>query len=484
MAATATEAAPFAWIPHTGSQEAFLACPLREVLYEGSRGPGKSDALLMDFAQFVGRGYGPAWRGVLFRMKVKDLEDLISKSKRWFFRLFPGIKWLSSKTDYKWVWPTGEELLLRAAKHPDDYWDYHGHEYPWVGWDELTNWPSMDLYDQMHSVNRSSVPGLPRRYRSAANPWGAGHGWVRQHFVDPGPPGTPIRNGEGELRVRIHGDLAENTHLEEHDPQYVKRIRSVKNPELRKAWVDGDWDVNPGGFLMGVWNRSKHAVKPFPIPVDWKRWRAMDWGFAKPYSIGWYAMDFDGRIFRYRELYGWGGRPDVGTRQSASEVAREVLRLEGPERRSGVVFSRNPADSEIFSPRGVEQSVADLFALARPAEGGGSGVQWMPAEKGPGSRVTQAGMVVDALQEGRFFVFESCRHWLRTVPALQMDPDNWEDVDTEQEDHTWDETRYSLASRHVVHKPPPKPKRPAPGTFDAITQNPRPTSRYRRRALR
>ena len=51
---------PVAWKPHPGSQVRFLSCPVFECLYEGTRGPGKTDALLMSFAQFVGKGYGAA----------------------------------------------------------------------------------------------------------------------------------------------------------------------------------------------------------------------------------------------------------------------------------------------------------------------------------------------------------------------------------------------------------------------------------------
>ena len=82
-------AASIAWQPHPGSQTLFLACPVTECLYEGTRGPGKTDALLVDFAQHVGQGFGASWRGILFRQSYPQLADVVSKSKRIFRQVFP-----------------------------------------------------------------------------------------------------------------------------------------------------------------------------------------------------------------------------------------------------------------------------------------------------------------------------------------------------------------------------------------------------------
>lgn len=156
------------WAPHAGSQTLFLACPVFECLFEGTRGPGKTDGLLMSFAQYVGVGFGPAWRGILFRETYKQLADVVVKTKRWFRLFFPGARFLESNADYRWVFPNGEELLLRVGVKEDDYWDYHGHEYPWIGFEELTNWRSLAFYEMMHSCCRSSVPGMPRMVRATS----------------------------------------------------------------------------------------------------------------------------------------------------------------------------------------------------------------------------------------------------------------------------------------------------------------------------
>ena len=123
--------APTVWAPHPGSQVQFLTCPIFECLLEGTRGGGKTAALLMSFAQYVGRGFGSAWRGVLFRETYPQLADVATKSKQWFKLFFPGAKF--NESTYTWKFPDGEELLLRQGVKEDDYWDYHGHEYPWLG---------------------------------------------------------------------------------------------------------------------------------------------------------------------------------------------------------------------------------------------------------------------------------------------------------------------------------------------------------------
>ena len=203
-----TENIEVVWKPIPGSsQEIALDTRAQHTLYCGSRGPGKTDTQLMRFRRFVGIGYGPFWRGVIFDREYKSLDDLISKSKRWFPKFEDGCKWLSSATDYKWVWPTGEELLFRAVKKKEEYEKYHGQEYPFIGWNELTKYPTSELYDMLCSVNRSSftsekdspdkdnlLPSIPLEVFSTCNPAGAGHAWVKRKFINPAPYGKVVNN--------------------------------------------------------------------------------------------------------------------------------------------------------------------------------------------------------------------------------------------------------------------------------------------------
>ena len=133
------------WEPIKGtSQELALDTRCSHTLYHGARGPGKTITQLMRFRSRVGKGYGSYWRGVIFDREFKNLADLVTQSKRFFLQFGDGAKFLSSASEYKWVWPTGEELLLRHAKKPSDYDNFHGHEYPFLGWNELTKYPTSE----------------------------------------------------------------------------------------------------------------------------------------------------------------------------------------------------------------------------------------------------------------------------------------------------------------------------------------------------
>ena len=476
MSAAVAEKLDIAWQPFPGGQQLFLSCPLWELLGEGDRGGGKTETLLMDFCQHVGQGFGSWWAGILFRREYKHLDDLVKKSQRLIPLIFPDARWI--KSDYTWHFPDGETLSLRVMSDPEDYWDYHGHEYPWIGWEELTNWPNEDCYERMKSCSRSSRPGMPRKLRSTCNPWGAGHGWVKARFIEPAPRGTPIYDAGGEARVALHMPRKQNRALLEADPDYERRLASIKNKALREAWLSGSWDIAIGGFLSDVWDPDVHIVKPFNIPPDWTRWRSMDWGYASPYSIGWYAMNPDRQIFLYRELCGVDTdhegklRPNVGVKESATDVARKILAMEAAETRVGIQFKRNPADTNIWHSDGREVTQAQLFAQKHTVKVRGrtitGRVQWVPASKGPQSRKATAQLVVNELAERRLFFFNSCTNHLRTIPVLMPDPDDWEDVDTDMEDHDWDQLRYSIASRHQPKRPkaPPRSPHPDPVTAD------------------
>jgi len=425
------------WKPLPGSQSLFLACPIYETLLEGTRGGGKTDALLMSFAQHVGRGFGEHWRGTLFRLTYPQLADVVAKSRRWFHQIFPGAKF--NKSEYVWEWPTGEMLFFRYGESEDDYWNYHGHEYPWLGFEELTNWKNGSFYEAMHSTCRSSFPGMPRMIRATCNPFGKGHGWVKERFhIGTLPSGTLIQE-DGKDRVRIHSTLAENTHLLTNDPDYIKTMQALKDPNRRKAWLEGDWEIHVGSFLEKIWDAKRHIVEPFTIPSTWKVWKSMDWGYAAPYAVYWFALDPDGVHYIWRELYGAGEKEGEGSREDAGKVARKIKALEEYDERMGYEYRMNLADPAIFSKIGADRSIGQIFRE--------TGVKWQEAWNAKGSRVNGAQEIIRLLAEDKLKVFSTCKHWIRTIPTLAPDDNNPEDVDTDGEDHAWDATRYGIMRR-------------------------------------
>ena len=163
---------PITWTPQPGSQEALITCPIPEALYEGPRGGGKTDCLLMDFAQHVGQGYGAEWQGIIFRRTFPELDDVINKSLKWYKQIWKEGEVEYNKQSHSWVWKTGEVLKFRHFQKESDYWSYHGHAYPFIGWEELSTWPTSACYLKMFSCNRSTIKGIPLKVRSTTNPYG------------------------------------------------------------------------------------------------------------------------------------------------------------------------------------------------------------------------------------------------------------------------------------------------------------------------
>lgn len=461
------------WAPQKGSQEAFLTCPVFEVLYEGTRGPGKTDALLMDFAQHCGQGYGSEWRGVLFRQTYKQLTDLINKSQKWFREVFPDATY--NKADHTWTWPTGEQLLLRHMRTPNDYWNYHGHAYPWIGFEELTNWNEPTCYLSMMSCSRSTLPGMPRKYRATTNPYGPGHNWVKRRWRLPQSRGRVIRDSyrDGDLeppRVAIHGNIHENRILLHADPEYISRIRAAaRNPAELAAWIDGSWDVTSGGMFDDIWDSGRHILPSFPlskIPRGWHIDRSFDWGSSKPFSVGWWAesngepIEHQGVVYgrkrgdliRVAEWYGWNGNRNEGVRMLAKDIAQGILDREEDFGIAGRVRP-GPADTSIFDEENGVSIARDMLVKK---------VSWEKADKSPGSRKQGweaiRKMLKGALpppaggprEEPGLFVLDRCQQFIETVPSLPRDDKDPDDVNTNAEDHIADEVRYRV--RHLRKK--------------------------------
>jgi hypothetical protein len=465
-----------------------------------------TDALIMDFCQEVGKGWGAEWKGILFRQSHPMLRDVIEKSKKWIKRIWPEAIYNEVKT--MWEWPTGERLYFSHFNVRSDYDNYHGHAYPWIGWEELTNWPNSDCYRSMFSCSRSTIKGMPRKIRATTNPYGVGHNWVKSRWRLPingekgadgskptvGPLITDSVDADGNPeppRRAIHGYLDENILLLETDPGYKGRIKTAaRNASELAAWMEGSWDIVAGGMFDDIWYEYRDAVivPPFDIPRGWKIYRAYDHGSSKPFSVGWYAKsdgsdvrfpevrNLDGTVtpartrstvrgdlFRFKEWYGWRGQPNEGMRMLIPDIAKGIVErevkwgLRAPDG-SWTRVSRGPADSAIFDDNnnGSDVSIANDFE--KPVIFNNvkfKGIYWERADKGPGSREQGWEQIRKRLRatkkpEGGYrenaglFVTTDCIQWLRCVPVLPRDETKIDDVDDEAEDHNGDETRYML----------------------------------------
>ena len=460
------------WTPQSASQMAFLECPHFECLMEGSRGSGKTDALLMSFASHCGLGYGAEWRGILFRQTYKQLADVVAKTKKWFHQIFPDPVATFNESKMAWTWRTGESLQLSYMEREDDYWNYHGASFPWVGWEELTTWPDDKCYKVMMSCCRSILKNMPRMYRSTSNPYGPGHNWVKARFelkrLPPGEfLGPDIQEPGLPLRTSVCGRTTENQVLLRADPEYISRIReAARNPAEEKAWIEGDWDVVAGGMFDDLWRPEAHVIPDIDvkmIPAQWRLNRSYDHGQSRPFSVGWWAESngepievggklyggVRGDLFRLSEWYGWNRRPNEGLRMLSSEIADEILRRERELAPPGT-FKPGPADSSIFDDFEPGKSVAGEM-LRR-------GVRWTPSDKRPGSRKQGwdqiRSLLKGALPTGKgprekpgMFICRRCDQFLRTFPVLPRSEKDPDDVDTDAEDHVADEVRYRLREK-------------------------------------
>lgn len=455
-----------AYMPLPGSQAAFLRCNTFEALFEGTRGPGKTMTLIMDFAKEVGKGYGKAWRGILFRQTYGDLDDVVRKIEDFIPKIFPGFIFKKSKADYAAVWPGGETLLLRHMVDELDYEGYHGHEYPWIGFEELTQWENDKAYKLMFSCCRPTGPGIPCRVRATTNPYGVGHSWVKKRFKLPTWRGKIIKNPGEVPRVAIRGHISENFPLLHTAPEYAAQIRqAATNKAQEAAWLDGSWDVNAGGMIDDVWDEGEHVLDDFSakiIPRGWRITRAYDHGQSHPFAVGWWLesngepIKIDGKLIGrirgdlilFDEWYGTTGDEQSGVRMEASRIAEGILDREKDMGIFGRVMD-GPADTEIWSKdsRGTGRAPFDDMQ--------DKGVNWVKADKTPGSRKRGWQMLRSRLIQAKpgpdgtrekpgMFVCRRCKYWLNYVPPMPRDKVDLDDVPEKYEDHMADMTRYRL----------------------------------------
>jgi hypothetical protein len=450
------------WEPQAGPQSSAITAKfIDELFFGGARGGGKSDYLLGDFLSDV--RYGSAWRGIIFRKTFNELEELQIRARE----LYPptGAVYKSAASaefpfSNCWYWPGGATLKMRYLEHERDAEGYQGHQYTWIGFDELTNHATHYGYNRLKACLRSPS-GIHGRIRASGNPGGKGHIWVKARFIDCAPPYHPYTDPEtGLTRVFIPSKVTDNKYLRD-NKQYIALLKSSGSVELVKAWLDGNWDVVAGAFF-DCWQRDKHVIQPFTIPRDWVRFRSFDWGSARPFSVGWWAIaegdtDFPrGAIVRYREWYG-ASEPNVGLKLTAEKVAAGIVRRDNGEK-----FAYSVADPSCWKVNGGP-SIAERMLLA--------GVLWRRADN---QRINGWDQMRQRFQgiddQPMIYCFSTCTDSIRTIPLLQHDENKAEDIDTEMEDHAADDWRYGCMSR-PWQKPIPKveaPRFPINRTFNEI----------------
>lgn len=285
------------WQPQPGPQTAVIQCPVFEVFYGGARGGGKTESSIGDWLEHSGT-YGQDAIGIFFRRKYKQLAEVIARTKV----LFPKIGAKYNEQRSEWVMSNGARLKFAYLENDVDAEEYQGHNYTRVYIEEVTNFPNPDPINKLRATLRSGA-GVPCGMRLTGNPGGPGHSWVKKRYIDPDPRGYALITESCEVeidgvirlvsldRVFIPAKLKDNALLLRNDPTYVLRLRQAGSEALVKAWLEGDWNIIDGAFftefthdhiLSSAWQKR--------IPPHTQRFRAHDWGSAKPFSTGWYAI--------------------------------------------------------------------------------------------------------------------------------------------------------------------------------------------------
>lgn len=438
------------WKPNPGPQTAMVTCPVFEVFFGGARGGGKTEASIGDWLLHA-QEYGENASGIFFRRTLIQLDDVIKRTRRMFVKV--GAKYnTQTKT---WVFLNGAQLKFRYLEKDTDAEEYQGHEYTRVYIEEVTNFPSPTPIMLLLGTVRSGA-GVQCGMRLTGNPGGPGHSWVKKRYIDPAPGGyavikEPVKLPEGYVspvaglemeRVFIPSKLVDNPELIKNDPGYVGRLANTGSAQLVKAWLTGDWDIAVGAYFT-QFDRRKHVLPAritAHIPPWCGRFVALDWGYAKPFSVGWYAVSDGsfglprGALIKYREWYGTNGRPNEGLKLTATSVAEGIHVREAREK-----VEIRVADPAIFQ-RDNGPSIAENFAIGN--------VHFSRADN---RRLTGWNQLRQALvgENGIPFLYitDACLHTIEQFESVPADTDNPDDVDTDSEDHAVDETRYAVMSR-------------------------------------
>jgi hypothetical protein len=400
--------------PNPGPQTSFLAATEQEVLYGGAAGGGKSYAMVADPVRYLGN---PNARMLLVRRSTEELRELISVSKQLYPKAIPGIKFM--ERDKTWVAPSGATLWMSYLDREDDVMRYQGQAFNWIGFDELTQWPSPYAWNYMRSRLRTTrASGLPLYMRATSNPGGPGHQWVNEPLFK---------------RKFIPATLFDNPYLAD-DGLYEANLLSLPEHQRRQL-LEGDWDINEGAAFP-EFNRNIHVVEPYDIPSNWIHFRACDYGYGSYTGVLWFTIvPGSEQLVVYRELY--------VSKVTATDLADMILEIEneaGENIRYGVL------DSSLWHNRGdTGPSLAEQMIM--------KGCRWRPSDRSKGSRVSGKNELHRRLQtdefteEPRLVFFSNCTNLISQLPSIPLDKKNPEDVDTHAEDHLYDALRYGIMTR-------------------------------------
>lgn len=434
-------------------QAAFMLDRHKIIAFGGARGGGKSWAVRK--------------KAVLGALRYKGLKILIVRRTYPELRenhIVPLLAELRGVAKYndknkEFRFPNGSKIRFGYCANENDVFQYQGQEVDWLFLDEATQ-----LTETQYIALTACVRGVndfPKRIYVTCNPGGVGMAWVKRLFID-----RRYNDGErAEDYSFIQSLVTDNVALMQSDPDYIRKLDALPE-KLRRAWRYGDWNVWDGQFFEEFRDIpahytdriGTHIIAPFRIPREWKMYRSFDFGYAKPFSCAWWAVDYDGRLYRILELYGCTAEANTGVKWAPDKIFTEIARM---EREHSMLKGREiigVADPSIWDgSRG--ESIAETAQRC--------GVYFTPGDNRriPGWMQVHYRLAFDESGIPMMYVFNTCKGFIRTMPLLQYDAVRPEDLDTTGEDHIADEVRYMCMARPIKPVLGQIKKRPA---FDPL----------------
>ena len=409
----------------------------RYVGYGGARGGGKSW-----FVRWKATLLCLAFAGIKCLITRRTYRELLNNHIVPLLIMLNGIA-TYNKSDKAFYFPNGSSIWFGYCANDGDLGQYQGAEYDIWFADEAGQ-----MLESWITAIDACVRGandFPKRTYFTLNPGGPSHGFFRRIFID-----KKYTDDEyPEDYAFIQALVTDNVALMKMQPAYMRSLEKLP-PKIKEAWLHGSWDVYEGQFFEDFFDRPDHyidrqlthVIEPFEIPAGWKIYRSFDWGYAKPFSCGWWAVDYDGVVYRILELYGCTKTPNEGVKWTPPQVFAEIHRIETEHRWLAGKHIIGIADPAIWDAE-TGESIADVAAKHQ--------VYFDPGDhkRIPGWMQVHYRLAFDDQGFPMMYVFKNCKAFIRTMPLLQYDDHKPEDLDTSGEDHVADEVRYFLMSRPI-----------------------------------
>ena len=420
------------WQPHP-RQSFALARQEFEIAFGGRRGGGKSSCLM---AWMVDPEYlnNPAFRGLIIRRNYDDLRDYIDRATQMYKHL--DVEVVGNPAEFRF--PTGAIIRTGHLMDKQAYQKYQGHEYQKMGIEEATLIGDEEDYLKLISSCRSTI-GLTPQVFLTCNPGGPGHNWFKKRFVDNPREKTYYDPTTSRTRIFIPSKIQDNPTLMREDPGYMEMLKGLPD-ELRRAWLDGDWDVYYGQYFSS-WRYDVHVCEPFHIPSNWYRYMGIDYGFKAPLAVSWLAVSPQKDVYLYRDYY-------VAELELSGHI-EAINALSKGEKYNAILgdpsmWIRNPQNmNRSDGVAGSHMAIADILR--------NNGINVIKANNNrlSGWNLLREYLKWDNDTPPRFHVFKTCNKFIETIPMLVHDLRKPEDLDTKGPDHLADSTRYALF--HIGH---------------------------------